>query len=140
MKVIYSSENTYLLRLQRGEEAIEKILEFCTQNQITAAWVQGLGAVDEANISYYDLSKREYVSLTFAETMELTNLTGNIATVDGKPMLHAHVTLSRSDYTTIGGHVQFMKISGTGEIYITKLNAAFTREFDEETGLKLLKS
>lgn len=140
MKVIYSSNQSFLLRAERGEEAVAKILEFAAERSIRAAWIKGLGAVDHATISYYDLDKREYINKTFDEEMELVNLVGNIAVVENKPMLHSHISLARKDYSVIGGHLQSMRISGTGEIYITKLNAEFTREFDEETGLKLLKS
>jgi len=54
-------------------------------------------------------------------------------------MVHAHVTLGKSDYSTVGGHLHSMRISGTGEIHITKLDAKFERELDIQTRLKLLK-
>lgn len=139
MKIIYEKDNTFIIRILRGEEAVQEIINFCEEKNINAGWVSGLGACDKTELSYYDLAKKEYIKKTVDEECELLNLTGNIAFADGKRMLHAHVTLGRSDYSTIGGHVHSMRISGTGEIYITKLDAHFERELDEETGLKLLK-
>ncbi len=139
MKVIYDKDNRYVLRILRGEELVEKVLEFCDAKNIDAAWISGLGACDKAELSYYDFDTREYVKKIVNEECELLNLTGNIAFADGKRMMHAHATLSRKDYTTIGGHVHSMQISGTGEVMITQLSGYFEREYDQDTGLKLLK-
>jgi predicted DNA-binding protein with PD1-like motif len=139
MKIIYEKENTYVLRILRGEEVIEQILSFCAERDINAAWICGLGACDKTELSYYDLAAKEYKKKIIEEECELLNLTGNIAFADGQRMVHSHVTLGRSDYSTIGGHLHSMQISGTGEIHITKLEAKFERELDTATGLKLLK-
>ena len=139
MKVIYEKDSKYLLRILRGEELVEHVLAFCNDNNIDAAWVQGLGACDKTEISYYDFEKKEYIKKAIDEECELLNLTGNIAFADNTRMMHAHVTLSRKEYTTIGGHLHSMRISGTGEILITKLDGYFERDLDEETGLKLLR-
>jgi predicted DNA-binding protein with PD1-like motif len=139
MKLIYSKNNQYVLRILRGEEAVEQILEFCAKEGIDSGWVQGLGAADRTEISYYDLEKKEYVKKVVEEECELLSLTGNISHADGKLMLHAHVVLGTNTYGTIGGHLSSMRISGTGEIMITKLDGYLERELDEDTGLKLLK-
>jgi len=139
MNIIYDKDPHFILRIHRGEEAVEEILSFCDEKNINAAWVSGLGACDRTEISYYDLSAKEYKRKMIDEECELLNLTGNIAFADGKRMLHAHVTLSRSDYSTIGGHLHSIQISGTGEIHISRLEGKFERELDSETGLKLLK-
>ena len=114
MEIIYQKENQYLLRIQRGDELVEEVLRFCEKEGIRAAWVEGLGAGDKVEISYYDFEKREYVPAVFEEEFELLNLTGNIALIDDKPFLHAHVTLGRKDMSTLGGHLHSMRVSGTG--------------------------
>lgn len=139
MYIIYESDTQFVLRIARGEELVEKVLSFCNEKHIDAAWVSGLGACDKIELSYYDLKKKEYLKKEIDEECELLNLTGNIAFVDGNRMMHAHVTLGRSDYSTIGGHLHSMQISATGEVHITKHNAKFERKLDEETGLMLLK-
>jgi predicted DNA-binding protein with PD1-like motif len=140
MKIIYDKNNTVILRIERGEELVTEVLSFCEVRNIEAGWVSGLGACDETELSYYDLSEKEYKKKVIAEECELLNLTGNLGYADGKVMLHAHVTLGRSDYSTIGGHLHSMRISGTGEIHITTLDGKFERELDSETGLKLLRT
>lgn len=139
MHVVYESDSQFVLRIIRGEELVEEVLSFCNEKRIDAAWISGLGACDKTELSYYDLEKKEYLKKVIDEECELLNLTGNIAFVDGERMMHAHVTLGRPDYSTIGGHLHSMQISATGEVHITKLDAKFERKLDEETGLMLLK-
>lgn len=139
MKVIYEKDSKFVLRILRGEELVSEVLAFCDEKNIDAAWVQGLGAADQTELSYYDFEKREYIKKTVNEECELLNLTGNIGYAGGKRMMHAHVTLGKKDYSTVGGHLHSMRISGTGEVMITKLDAYFEREYEEETGLKLLR-
>lgn len=139
MKLIYAKDSTYIIRVLRGEEAVEEILSFCQERDIRAGWIQGLGAADKTEISYYDLEKQEYIKKTIDEECEILNLTGNIAIADNNPILHAHVTLGKKDYTTVGGHLHSMRISGTGEFMITHLRGELERSIDEETGLNLLR-
>jgi len=138
MKVVSQQNKTYLLRFEKGEELVQTLLMFCEKNVIHSGWIQGLGAADETEISYYDLTEQKYVSKKFQEEFEIVSLTGNIAQLKGKTMLHAHVVLGKKDYTTIGGHLNALRISGTGEILLTQIDKNLTRSFDSETGLNLL--
>ncbi len=138
MYSILKSEGQHVIRIVRGEELVESILKYSTTNNIKTGWVQAIGACSEATISSYNFQTREYDKKTFTEDLELVSLIGNISMVDGKPSLHAHVSLSRHDMSVIGGHLHSMTISGTGEVFITPLEAQFTRNHDEDTGLNLL--
>lgn len=138
MYLINKERGQHFLRVERGEELVEKVQEYCRANNITAGWVNGLGACDHAVISYYDLEKKEYIKHELEEEFELLSLIGNISVVDDKPFMHAHVTLGNRDKTVIGGHLHMMRISGTGEILITKFDAELTRSKDTTTGLSLL--
>ena len=139
MKCIYKKENIYLVRVDRGEELVEKIVEFCQKENINGAWVEGLGAGDKVELSWYDLNKKEYIKKVFEEPFEIVNLSGNIALADKKPLLHAHVTLTNTNFQSFGGHLHSLRISGTGEIKITNFNKIISRAMDYNTGLKLLK-
>ena len=98
----------------------------------------GLGAINEATFRFLDPATKKYVDKTFAEQMEITNLTGNISCKDGKPYLHVHVTASRRDYTCVGGHLLSARINGACELLVAKFpGATLGRRFDEETGLNL---
>lgn len=46
---------------------------------------------------------------------------------------------SDKDMQTVAGHVNTMKVSAACEVFLIKLDGKIEREFDETTGLKLLK-
>lgn len=138
MYSIWKDNKQHVVRVARGEELVESILRYCESNEISAGWVQAIGACSEATISSYNFSTREYDKITFAEDLELVSLIGNISVVDEKTSMHAHVSLSRHDMSVIGGHLHSMIISGTGEVYITMFEGEFKRHLDAETGLMLL--
>jgi|SRR5690554_1886116 len=57
--------------------------------------------------------------------------------MDGKPYLHLHITLGRSDYTALTGHLLTANIHGACELMIEKLDGDVSRKYDDETGLNL---
>ncbi len=72
----------------------------------------------------------------FNQQMEITNLTGNISTKDGKEYLHMHITLGNDKYEAIAGHLLSAKINGAGEFIITKFSGGnLERTYSEEIGL-----
>jgi hypothetical protein len=138
MEVILEENNIYILRFDRGEELVESLLSFCREREILSAWVEGLGATDKTQISLYDLKTQTYLRHNLEEDFEILSLTGNIALVEGKPLLHAHVTLGKDDTSVVGGHLHALRVSGTAEIKITKFENVMERLVDPKTGLKLL--
>ena len=74
---------------------------------------------------------------TFAEQMEITNLTGNISRKDGAVYLHLHITASRRDYTCVGGHMLTAHVNGACELVVERFSCEAGRRFDDETGLNL---
>lgn len=140
MKIIHSKDKTHIIRLEKGEELVEQVTNYCRDKKIYAGWVQGLGAGSHSAISYYDINKKQYLQNEIKRNFEILNLTGNISIFEKKPTLHAHVTLGFSDQTTLGGHLHNLHISGTGEIIINELDGEITREKDADTGLSLLRS
>ena len=75
---------TYVLRLDRGEEILSCLESFCRTENIKLGSVEGLGASDHVIIGLYDVAKRVYHKSTFDEPMEITSLVGNISTKDGE--------------------------------------------------------
>ena len=67
------------------------------------------------------------------------SLTGNLAELKGENILHLHGVFCRHDLSTFCGHVFSLRVSGACEIYLTTFSTPFTRTFDEETGLNLLR-
>ncbi|MBI4134056.1 MAG: DUF296 domain-containing protein [Candidatus Terrybacteria bacterium] len=140
MHVISRYGDTTLLRLVRGEELVETLTAFCGREGISAGWIEGIGAGDRIEISYYDVEKRQYMPTVVEEEFELLNLLGNVALKEEKPFLHLHATAGKRDLGAIGGHLHSLRIAGTGEIRLTKFPGELRRSLDDETGLWLLET
>ncbi|MBW2962102.1 PPC domain-containing DNA-binding protein [Mesonia aestuariivivens] len=110
---------------------------FVNDHDIKAATVVGMGAVNKATLRFYNPATKKYTDKTFSEQMEITNITGNISQKKGAPYIHLHVTLGRSDYSTIAGHLLSGDINGAGEFVIEKSDGVLKRYHDDATGLNL---
>jgi len=133
------NKNTFIIKIKRGEKIIESLQKFCRVQNIINAFFYGLGAVDWVKLGEYNVSLKKYHEVEFTKEMELTNITGNVTSSDEGIIIHAHATVSDYDMNAFGGHLGDGRISGTAEIYLTKLNAKIRKKYDEETGLKLMK-
>lgn len=134
----FPSQNATLLVLKRGDELHAKLQEFAREHELKGAWVQGLGGSGAMTLGYYNLAEREYEWQELSDNLEILSLQGNLAWVDGKPFWHLHGSFSRSDFTTVGGHIKEMVVGLTCELLIAPLDMSLSRTFDDGTGLKLL--
>jgi len=51
--------NSYLIRLDKGEEIIEKLAEFCGKEGIKSGHFSGIGGLEQADISYYTFEDKQ---------------------------------------------------------------------------------
>lgn len=129
----------YVLRLEKGEEIIEKLEEFCGKEGISSGHFQGIGGLDRAEIAYYDMADREYHPRVLDKPpMELLSLLGNVSVAERKLKVHAHVVIGRTDFSVIGGHLNRGIVFPTCEIVFIPLEDGLERKMDKETGLALL--
>ena len=133
-------DNTYVIRMDRGDEIISSLTALCEAENISLGSVEALGAADHAVIGLYDVEARQYHKLTFDEPMEITSLLGSVSTKEGKPYLHLHINLCREDMSVIGGHLNECRISATCEMIVRKIDGIVERKLDvKTTGLNLFE-
>lgn len=130
--------NSYVIRLEKGESIIKELELFCQKENISTAFLSGLGAFLSATLAFYNLEKKEYELKNLSETCEIASLVGNVALVGGKPFVHSHCVLSNNKFECFGGHLKIGVVGATCEIHLTKLDTEIERKLDEEIGLKLL--
>lgn len=129
---------TFVGRLATGTDLVEGIEQFCAENDIRAAWVSVVGAVQRAAFAYMDQEARRYVEVGSDEHHELSGFVGNISPRDGKPFLHAHATFSSRAGDTVGGHLLPGNPVWVGEVTIREMTGVdLERTPDEITGLAL---
>lgn len=127
--------STWVIKIQRGEEIVQTLKDFCQKKEISGGFFFGLGAVDQIKLAHYDVAKKKYQSLKFDQPLEMVNLTGSIGK-EKDLIIHAHAVFSDRKMETLAGHLVLGKVSGTAEIYLIGL-PPLEKKYDPETGLKL---
>ncbi len=130
-------DNRYFLRLEKGEEIIESISNFCKQNDIKAGSITGIGAVERIEFGLFDTKEKKYHMNQLNESLEITSLIGNISRKEEQVYLHLHITVGNINGQLFGGHLNKAIISATGEIIIDAVDVEINRRFDDEIGLNL---
>ena len=129
--------DTYIIRLDRGEEIVASLRDFCIKENIRTGMINGLGASDHAIIGLFDVDEKVFHRYEFNEPMEITSIVGNISVMNDEPYLHIHIDLARDDMSVIGGHLIECRISATSELFIQVYDIEIGRRQDPETGLNL---
>ncbi|MBN1850208.1 MAG: DNA-binding protein [Deltaproteobacteria bacterium] len=132
------SKALFMGRLAHGSDLLEAISEFCLQNRIRLGRIKAIGAVQKARVGFYNQKTREYQYNDIDRPLEITNLAGNVSIKDGRPMVHAHITLADEKGNCFGGHLASGTIIFACELILDVFDGpAFERGFDEATGLTL---
>lgn len=127
----------YLVRLEKGEELVTTLKDFCSRENITLGTVQGIGAVRPLKLGFFNPGSKKYQEQTFDAFYEMTSLSGNVSTKDGETYLHLHVNAASDDYKTVGGHLVSATVSLTSEIIINAIDGKAERTFNEQIGINL---
>ena len=130
----------YFVRLQKGEQLVSNLTKLVKSEQLSGAWLSGLGAALWVELGYYDLDKQEYLWKRIDETLEITALSGNVAWINDEPALHIHGSFSDQEMNGYGGHVKELAVGGTCEIFLHLKQGTdrLTRSRDDSIGLNLL--
>ena len=139
MQVLKISGRRFLLRLEPGEEALERLRAFADQRRLGAGMLRGLGAAQSAELAFFNLEEKRYERFPVKEETEVVSFLGNIARgEDGQVIVHAHATLARRDGTVVAGHVFSLVSAATLEIDLEVLPGTLRRKLDPEITLPLL--
>lgn len=133
--------NGFFLVFSRGEDLISTLSRFCEEEEVHWGQFQAIGTLEDVEIGYYDLEKREYVFMSEAGPFEVASMDGNISEMENQePVVHAHAVLSRCDETLecIGGHLRNARVALTLELCLWQVTQPLIRSRDSETGLNLI--
>ncbi|MCA9361322.1 DNA-binding protein [Candidatus Kaiserbacteria bacterium] len=130
--------NKFVIKIEKGEEVLSSLLEFCLTNNIKNASISGLGAVEWVSCGYYSLSDKKYHFKQYDGMYEVLNMTGNVCLKEGKPFVHLHAIFSDTENHTFGGHVEEMRVGVVLELSIEILETNISRIYNEEIGLFLM--
>jgi len=130
--------NKYLVRINKGEEIVETLKEFCEKENIKLGTITGIGATNQVKVGLFDPKEKEYHAKELKDNFEITSLYGNITTMNGETYLHLHINLCDSNHKCLGGHLNYAYVSATFEGVIELIEGEVDRHLDNEVGLNLL--
>lgn len=134
------AQRTFAVILDTGDEVTASLNAFAREQGITAAQVSAIGAFERCTLGYFDWQQKDYRRIPVGEQVEVVALLGDIGEDEaGKPALHLHVVLGRSDGTALGGHLLDARVRPTLEVLVTESPAHLRRRHDQETGLTLIR-
>ena len=119
----------HCVRLRRGDDLMLSIKQLCREKNIAAGVVlSAVGCISEGRV-------RDASGVTIRDIREHCEIVSLDGTVSAR-RCHLHISLSREDLSTIGGHlVSGCSINTTCELVIAELpGIRFGVEEDPETG------
>lgn len=131
--------DTYLVRMDPGEEILEQVKKLALAEDIHLATVQALGAVREFTVGVFDTVSKTYHANEFSGPYEIVSLTGTIDTMGGDFYCHLHMSAGDDQGRVFGGHLNRAVISATYEMVVTLLPGTVDRVRSEDIGLNLWK-
>lgn len=126
----------FVCRLDHGADWRAEIESLADDEDIDAAFFYGLGAVEDAEVWFYDQDRQAYDAIAFTEPLEVAACVGNVSWLDGERFAHTHAVLSRPDGEAIAGHLDSATV-WAGELYVRTFDTNLERAHDEPTDLDL---
>ena len=127
------------IRMDKGDEIIDCILDVCNKERIMSATFSGIGGYKEAQVQTFLPDTGTFETETVCGMLELISLNGNIISDDGNQLHHhTHAMLSLKEgnqHRIAAGHIHSITVLYTAEIELRPvLDGVIKRKHDPETG------
>ena len=132
-------DKTIVVRIDRGEEILDKIRELAAAENIKLASVTALGATNDFTVGVFNTAEKKYYANEFKGAFEIVSLTGTINTMDGQFYTHIHMSAGNEKGEVFGGHLNRAVVSATCEMIVTVIDGEVDRYHDDDVGLNLFK-
>ena len=130
--------DTYIVRMDPGEEILTQLKVFAEQEGVKLASVTALGAVKDFTVGVFDTGAKVYKSNRFQGVYEIVSLVGTINTMNDAFYCHLHMCAADQEGHAFGGHLNEAVISATCELVVTCLPGRTDRVFSDQVGLNLI--
>ena len=129
--------NKYIVSINNHPEIVKALNAFCKEKGILSGSINGIGAIGELTLRFFNPKTKAYDDKTFREQMEISNLTGNISSMNEQVYLHLHITVGRSDYSALAGHLLSAIQNGAGEFVVEDYSERISRTYNPDLGLNI---
>jgi predicted DNA-binding protein with PD1-like motif len=139
MKSVRIGDNeTYVLVFDKGDEVVDALTRFASEQRLSAAHFTAIGAFSDVTLGFFEPERKDYTRIAIEEQVEALSLVGDITREDTKPRVHAHVVIGKRDGTAHGGHLLEAHVWPTLEVVLVESPSHLHRKVDHETGLPLI--
>lgn len=128
----------FVLALERGERVMETLKAFAREREVEGGWISGLGAVEQAELGWFDREGKTYVTRAFPDVLELLSLQGNVGRHESEVVVHAHALCAGRDLQAAGGHLVEARCAVTVELRVEETPFPLLRAPVPAFGLNLL--
>jgi hypothetical protein len=131
-------DKTHVLIFDEGDEVMAGLTSFAREQKLGASHLTAIGAFSDVTLGYFDRARKDYKKIPIREQVEVLSLVGDVAVADGKPTLHVHVVIGKSDGTAHGGHLLEARVWPTLEVVLIESPQHLRRSHDAASGLALI--
>jgi uncharacterized protein len=137
---IDQSPKTFVLVFRTGDELANGLAKFAGEQKLSAASFKAVGALSSVRLGWLSWERKRYEpSVTLDEQVELLSLIGDVALLEGKPVVHAHAVIGKKDGTAHGGHLLEAHIRPTCEVVLIESPTHLQKFIDPESGIALIR-
>ena len=133
-----AGEQVYSIIFYKDDDVMSGLTDFAITHKISDAHFTAIGAVSGATLAWLDIPKKMYRRIAVTQQVEVVSLTGDIAVLNGVPVVHMHTVLSKPDGSTIAGHVFELVTNPTVEVFMTVNKTPLGKKADDLSGMKLI--
>ncbi len=129
---------THIVKLEKDTDLLDSLTNYAKENNIQAAEINFIGAVQSAKVLYFNQEKKKYDEHIMDQPYEVLSGIGNISLLDDKPFVHVHVVLADSTGKAYGGHLDKGTKVWLIEAFIHEVDSKnLVRNFDENICLSV---
>jgi predicted DNA-binding protein with PD1-like motif len=129
---------THIIKLEKDADLLDSLTNYAEENNIQAAEINFIGAVQSAKVLYFNQEKKKYDEHIMDQPYEVLSGIGNISLLDDKPFVHVHVVLADSSGKAFGGHLDKGTKVWLIEAFIHEVDSKnLVRNFDEDICLSV---
>lgn len=128
----------YVIRIDKDEEVLSSLIDFCKWEDIKLGSLTGIGNASKIVLSIYDIDSKSYIDKEFNGSLEINNLIANISKKDDFNIVNAHVNFSDTNFNSYGGKLVECIIGVTCEIFVTTIDGNINRKYNDSYDVDLI--
>ena len=129
--------NKYIVSINNHTEIVKALNAFCKEKGILSGSINGIGAIGELTLRFFNPKTKAYDDKTFREQMEAIQPTGIYHHEMSRHIFICTATVCRSDYSALAGHLLSAIQNGAGEFVVEDYSERISRTYNPDLGLNI---